>query len=134
MARRHVGALVGFVVAVLITSPVLSCTTVCLLEKEKAVVAYNYDFHSPDGLVLVNKRGTRKVSSVRTQGATWTATYGGVTFTQFGRDNPMTGINEKGLVMTQMWLFAEKVLPAVRAMPTPINPASLGPPGPRQGV
>lgn len=25
-------------------------------------------------------------------------------------------------------LFAEKVLPAVQAMPTPINPASLGPP------
>ena len=26
-------------------------------------------------------------------------------------------------------LFAEKVLPAVQAMPTPINPASLGQPG-----
>jgi penicillin V acylase-like amidase (Ntn superfamily) len=112
MARRHIGALAGFGIAVLIAPPVLSCTTVCLLEKEQAVVAYNYDFHSPDGLVLVNKRGTKKVSSVRTQGATWTATYGSVTFNQFGRDNPMTGINEKGLVMAQMWLDETRYPPA----------------------
>jgi len=112
MARRHIGALVGIGVTALVASPVLSCTTVCLLEKEQAVVAYNYDFHSPDGLVLVNKRGTRKVSSVRTQGATWTATYGNVTFNQFGRDNPMTGINEKGLVVAQMWLDEARYPPA----------------------
>src|SRR5262245_23894163 len=87
MARRHIAALVGLGVAVLLASPVLSCTTVCLLEKEKAFVAYNYDFHSPDGFVLVNKRGTKKVSSVRTQAATWSAAYSSVTFNQFGRDN-----------------------------------------------
>ena len=112
MTRRHIGALVGFGVALLIAPPVLSCTTICLLEKENAVVAYNYDFHSPDGLVLVNKRGTKKVSSIRNQGATWTATYGSVTFNQFGRDNPMTGINEKGLVMMQMWLDDTRYPPA----------------------
>src|SRR5215831_5235170 len=112
MTRRHIGALVGFGVALLIAPSVLSCTTICLLEKENAVVAYNYDFHSPDGLVLVNKRGTKKVSSIRNQGATWTATYGSVTFNQFGRDNPMTGINEKGLVMMQMWLDDTRYPPA----------------------
>jgi penicillin V acylase-like amidase (Ntn superfamily) len=112
MARRHLGALVGLGVAVLIAPPVLSCTTVCLLEKEKAVVAYNYDFHSPEGLVLVNKRGTKKVGAVRSQGATWTATYGSVTFNQFGRDNPMTGINKKGLVVAQMWLDETRYPPA----------------------
>jgi len=46
MARRHFGALAAFGIAVIVASPVLSCTTVCLLETEKAVVAYNYDFHS----------------------------------------------------------------------------------------
>ena len=109
MARRHIGALVGLGVAVLIAPPVLSCTTVCLLEREKAVVAYNYDFHSSERLVLVNKRGTKKVSSVRTQGAAWTATYGSVTFNQFGRDNPMTGINEEGLAVAQMWLDETRI-------------------------
>jgi penicillin V acylase-like amidase (Ntn superfamily) len=112
MTRRQIAALVGLGAALLISSPGLSCTTVCLLEKEKAFIAYNYDFHSPDGLVLVNKRGTKKVSLVRTQGATWTASYGSVTFNQFGRDNPMTGLNENGLVMAQMWLDETRYPPA----------------------
>jgi len=63
-------------------------------------------------LVLVNKRGTRKISALRTQGATWAATYGSVTFNQFGRDNPMTGMNEKGLMVSQMWLDETKYPPA----------------------
>src|SRR5713101_5515432 len=112
MARRHIVTLVSLGVAVLVTTPVLSCTTVCLLEKEKAVVAYNYDFHPPEGLVLVNKRDTNKMSALRRQGATWTATYGSVTFNQFGRDNPMTGMNEKGLMVSQMWLDETKYPPA----------------------
>jgi len=56
MARRHIVTLASLGVAVFVTTPVLSCTTVCLLEKEKAVVAYNYDFHPHEGLVLFNKR------------------------------------------------------------------------------
>ena len=94
---RHLVALGALGFAALAVTPASSCTTVCLLEKGRAVVAYNYDVHAPEGLVLVNKRGMRKVSSVRNQGATWTAAHGSVTFNQFGRDHPMTGLNEKGL-------------------------------------
>ena len=112
MSRRQVFALIGFGVAALVTTPALSCTTVCLLVKEQAVVAYNYDFYPPEGLILVNKRETRKVSSLRSQGAAWVATYGSVTFNQFGRDNPMTGVNEKGLMVSQMWLDETKYPPA----------------------
>jgi penicillin V acylase-like amidase (Ntn superfamily) len=112
MTRRHIFMLASLGIAVLVTTPVLSCTTVCLLEREKAIVAYNYDFYSPEGLVLVNKRGTKKISSLRTQGATWAATYGSVTFNQFGRDNPMTGTNEKGLMVSQMWLDETRYPPA----------------------
>jgi penicillin V acylase-like amidase (Ntn superfamily) len=112
VSRRCIFTLASLGIAVLAPTPVLPCTTVCLLEKDKAVVAYNYDFYPPEGLVLVNKRGTRKVSSLRTQGAAWAATYGSVTFNQFGRDNPMTGINEKGLMVSQMWLDETKYPPA----------------------
>jgi penicillin V acylase-like amidase (Ntn superfamily) len=112
MRRRQVFALAGFGVAALVAAPALSCTTVCILDKQQAVVAYNYDFYPPEGLILVNKRETRKVSSLRTQGAGWAATYGSVTFNQFGRDNPMTGINEKGLMVSQMWLDETKYPPA----------------------
>ena len=44
MVRRYMVALASLGVAALATTPVLSCTTVCVLEKDKAVVAYNYDF------------------------------------------------------------------------------------------
>ena len=109
---RHLVALSVLGVGALTVTPASSCTTVSLLEQDRAVVAYNYDFHAPEGLVLVNKRGTRKVSSVRSQGATWTAVHGSVTFNQFGRDNPMTGLNEKGLMVSQMWLDETRYPPA----------------------
>jgi choloylglycine hydrolase len=112
MTRRYILMLASLGIAVLAATPVLSCTTVCLLEKEKAVVAYNYDFYPPEGLVLVNKRDTKKMSVLQRQGATWTARYGSVTFNQFGRDNPMTGINEKGLMVSQMWLDETRYPPA----------------------
>src|SRR6266700_6230996 len=112
VVRRYIVTLASLGVAVLVTTPVLSCTTVCVLEKDKAVVAYNYDFYPSEGLVVVNKRGMRKRSFIRAQGATWVATYGSVTFNQFGRDNPMTGINEKGLMVSQMWLDETRYPPA----------------------
>jgi choloylglycine hydrolase len=112
IVRRRAVTLAGLGLAALIATPALPCTTVCLLEKDKAVVAYNYDFYPSEGLVLVNKRGTRKTSFIRTQGAAWEAAYGSVTFNQFGRDNPMTGVNEKGLMVSQMWLDETKYPPA----------------------
>jgi choloylglycine hydrolase len=112
MTRRSILTLASLGAALLVTTPVLSCTTVCLLEKDRAVVAYNYDFYPSEGLVLVNKRGMRKVSFIRNQGAAWAAAYGSVTFNQFGRDNPMTGINEKGLMVSQMWLDETRYPPA----------------------
>ena len=114
--RRHLVALSVLGAAALAVTPASSCTTVCLLEQDRAVVAYNYDFHAPDGLVLVNKRGTRKVSFIQSQGAAWTAVHGSVTFNQFGRDNPMTGLNEKGLMVSQMWLDETKY-PAADSRP-----------------
>ena len=62
----------------------------------------------PKGWSWSNKRGTRKISSLRTQAATWAATHGSVTFNQWGRDYPATGINEKGLMVSQIWLDETK--------------------------
>ncbi|HKW93988.1 MAG TPA: linear amide C-N hydrolase [Methylomirabilota bacterium] len=101
---RRLLALTGLGLAVVLTTPALSCTTVCLLDHGRVIVAYNYDFDPPEGLALVNKRGMRKVSAVRIRPATWTAAHGSVTFNQFGRDNPTTGINDSGLMVSLMWL------------------------------
>lgn len=85
-----------------VTEPVLSCTSVCLPNEGDPVVAYNFDWDLGEGLALINKRGTIKKSRYEPRGATWTARYGSITFVHFGRDNPMTGMNEKGLTASAM--------------------------------
>ncbi len=108
MTRRRLFVLAGLGLAALVATPALSCTTVCLGDGARPVVAYNYDFDPQEGLVLVNKRNVTKRSFLGGQGASWTAAYGSVTFNQFGRDNPTTGINEKGLMVSLMWLDETK--------------------------
>ena len=112
MGRRLAAVLVVIGVGTLNATPGSTCTTVCLLENDRAVVAYNYDFYPSEGLVLVNKRGTSKKSWVEPQGASWAARHGSVTFNQFGRDNPTTGVNEKGLMVSLMWLNGTEYPPA----------------------
>jgi penicillin V acylase-like amidase (Ntn superfamily) len=96
--------LAGLLVAVLAAQPAAACTTVCILEPARPVAAYNYDFQIGQGMVLINKRGLEKSSAVEQSGARWTSRFGSVTFVQFGRDNPMSGMNEAGLAVSQMWL------------------------------
>ena len=89
--------------AVLVATPGFTCTTLCLVEKGRVLVAYNYDAWASEGLVLVNKRGMSKQGRIK-EAASWTARYGSVTFNQFGRDEPISGVNEKGLMGSVMWL------------------------------
>jgi choloylglycine hydrolase len=82
------------------------CTTFCLEGPEGPVFGRNYDWPVSVGLVVVNKRGLVKTAMVDTQEApaTWTSRYGSITFNQYGRELPMGGLNEAGLVVEQMWL------------------------------
>ena len=113
-------AVVTVMFAVLMATPGITCTTLCLLEKGRVLVAYNYDAWAPDGLVLVNKRGMSKQGRIK-EAASWTARYGSVTFNQFGRDEPSSGVNEKGLMVSVMWLDGTRYPPADHR--PPIGPA-----------
>jgi penicillin V acylase-like amidase (Ntn superfamily) len=111
MTTRFVSTIAAGIFAVLIATPGFTCTTLCLFEKGRALVAYNYDAWASEGLVLVNKRGTSKKGHAK-QGASWTARYGSVTFNQFGRDEPSSGVNEKGLMVSLMWADGARYPPA----------------------
>jgi len=78
------------------------CTTLCVRHGGRIVFGKNYDWNVADGLLLVNKRGMEKTSDTR-QPLRWISKYGSVTFNQYGRDNPMGGMNEAGLVIELMW-------------------------------
>lgn len=86
----------------MIASPALPCSTFTLTRDGEVVFGRNYDFEIGDGMVLVNKRGMQKVSYAGT--LSWISRYGSVTFNQFGKEAPMDGMNEAGLVVALMWL------------------------------
>lgn len=88
--------------------PAVPCTTFCVRGPEGLVFGRNYDYAFGDGMVLVNARGVAKVSVLERNAARWTSKYGSVTFNQYGRDNPMGGVNERGFVVELMELQETK--------------------------
>ena len=83
-----------------------SCTTFCLDHGDQPVFGKNYDWMVEDGLVIINKRGVTKTarSGFQNRPLTWTSKYGSATFNQYGREFPMGGMNEAGLVVESMML------------------------------
>ena len=88
------------------------CTTFCFKNHGEWIFGRNYDFEIEYGLIIVNKRGVAKTalpSAASTgQPAKWVSKYGSVTFNQFGRELPLGGMNEAGLVIELMWLAETK--------------------------
>jgi len=83
-----------------------ACTTFCLNDGEQLVFGRNYDWGIGVGLVIVNKKGLAKTAFIPPleAPAKWTSNYGSITFNQYGRELPMGGMNEAGLVVELMWL------------------------------
>jgi len=73
--------------------------------KEHFLLGQNYDFYYGHGLIVVSPRGLSKFSlSDKEEGRLhWVSKYGNVTFTQFGRELPMSGMNENGLAIAMMF-------------------------------
>jgi penicillin V acylase-like amidase (Ntn superfamily) len=57
------------------------------------------------GLVFVNQAGFRKTPLYpQSTSLSWNAKYGSITFNQYGKEAPMDGMNQAGLVVAEMWL------------------------------
>jgi len=89
------------------------CTTFCFGHNGQQVFGKNYDWILERGLVLTNKRRVLKTAMPGTgkdpgQYARWTSKYGSLTFNQYGREFPMGGMNEAGLVIHTMMLTDTK--------------------------
>ncbi len=81
-----------------------ACTAFLLEHDDDLVFGRNYDWHADPGLVLVNKRNVTKTANTADRPARWTSRYGSVTFNQYGREFPLGGMNETGLVIATLWL------------------------------
>jgi len=98
---------------VLNISTIQACTAFLLKHNDRYVVGLNFDFHSNQGIIFINPREIQK-TAIPFPGevsATWIAKYGSVTFNFLGREEPMEGINEKGLMIAALFL-SETKLPA----------------------
>jgi penicillin V acylase-like amidase (Ntn superfamily) len=94
----------AFLLALILTvAPIaFPCTTFCAAAGGEMLFGRNYDFEIGQGYVMTNARGVVKTSMAGT--LSWTTRYASVTFNQWGREFPMDGMNEAGLVIALMWL------------------------------
>lgn len=104
----HVLILILFL-SLLHSSPALeACSTFVLKSGQNLVFGRNYDWAIGYGFVMVNKRNQIKRTDLppgaSAKPVQWISKYGSITFNQYGREFPMGGMNEAGLVVEVMWL------------------------------
>ena len=80
-------------------------------EGTQVFAAKNYDWEVDRGMLFVNKSHIRKTAIIDKNPLTWTSKYGSLTFNQYGREFPMGGVNEEGLVVEILWLQNTKYPP-----------------------
>ncbi len=95
-----------FVCLVVYTSQ--ACTAFSIKKGNTIFYGENFDWHAKDGLVVINKRGVKKIPQVFGAGdqktASWISKYGSVTFNTLGKEYFHGGINSKGLFVTGLTL------------------------------
>lgn len=118
---RHVGILCALSLA--LSGPWAdACTSFLLRHSSGPLMAKNFDWDVADGQLVINPRGLAKTALVSdgVKPVRWTSRYGSLTFNQYGREFPLGGMNENGLVMEVLWL-------AETSYPEPGGRDSIGP-------
>lgn len=97
-----------FAIHLLFPKYAAACTSLCLNENAGPVVGANFDGPTPDGMMVINKRGFLKTAMADPEKdlnpVSWKSKYGSVTFNFLGIEWPWAGMNEAGLVITSMRL------------------------------
>jgi len=99
-------AIILFCTLLVQSAPLDGCTAFCLNKNGQLVLAKNLDWPIADGFIVVNKRNMKKVAyTKRALKVTWVSKYGSLTFNQFGKEFPLGGMNEAGLVIEELNLY-----------------------------
>jgi len=93
-----------FGLAAILSNYAVACTTFCFMNNGEWVYGKSYDWYIEHCLLMVNKRGVTKTALTQDNPANWVSKYGSITFNQYGREFPLGGMNEAGLVIEVMWL------------------------------
>lgn len=81
-----------------------ACIVFKLSNDETTIYASNFDWSLDCGSVVLNPRNIRKNAFVPppAKPLSWVASHASVTFNQFSREVPISGMNEKGLVIVSL--------------------------------
>jgi choloylglycine hydrolase len=87
-----------------------ACSSFCLKDGDTLLSGSNLDFYTGTARVLINKRGVSKTAFSHPGDipAKWVSKYGSITFNQVGQEFPYEGINEAGLVVSEMMFEGAK--------------------------
>jgi choloylglycine hydrolase len=82
------------------------CTTFCLSDNNDIIFGRSYDWDLGYGFLMINQRNLEKNRFLyfAQKPVVWTSKYGSVSFNQYGKEYPLGGMNEKGLVIEVMML------------------------------
>lgn len=82
------------------------CSSFAVSSEDEVLLAKNFDWHFGGGYLVKNPSGVtrRALPLFGGEPATWTATFGSLTFTQYGAGLPYGGINQRGLAIEMLWL------------------------------
>lgn len=99
-------ALLTAMVLVLVVLPVQSpgCSAFCLKTENHLFLGKNLDWRIGHGFLIINRNGEKKTAFLLSGDTplSWVSVYGSITFNQLGKDFPLGGMNEKGLVIEEL--------------------------------
>jgi len=83
-----------------------ACTAFCLKKGNKIYLAKNLDWGIGAGYLFLNERGVNKsilnTGQLNKNEFGWRSKYKSITFNQFGKEFPLSGMNEHGLVVEEL--------------------------------
>ena len=95
--------IVIYIFIILFAYPTQACTAFCLKKDNHLLLAKNLDWPINNGIIILNKKGLRKTAYTdQKPKISWIAKYGSITFNQFGKEFPLGGMNETGLVIEEL--------------------------------
>jgi penicillin V acylase-like amidase (Ntn superfamily) len=82
------------------------CTSFILRENHNFYLCKNFDYFTGRGFIFINQRNDIKIGACipPEKPSQWISKFGSITFNAYGKDLPMSGMNEKGLIIESLWL------------------------------
>lgn len=104
MIKNRLLIFINLVLTFIFINELNACTSFCINNDNHYVLCKNLDWDFDYGFIEINKRGLYKKAFVseNEKPIEWTSKFGSITFNHIGKEFPLGGMNEAGLVVEEM--------------------------------